>query len=297
MWLLVFPFIEQQGLYDLKANQTAGTFKGFEITCNTKWWLQNLTADQRKAFGSIPIYRCPTRRSGVTITETNFGGPLQPNVAMTNSDNYQTSGPCSDYAMVFHLRNYSGVSWYDNNDLDNVLHVERQVGPFRYSLPTTSNAGTNERMGAWGPRDTFASWTDGTSNQFIVGEKHIPPAVLGICDRSGTSSGAGYGNIAGSDCSYLVSGSWASPGSGRGFRHSATVFGIARMNDFDGDITSDVNALYGDSGVGFGFGSYHPGICQFVIGDGSVRGVAVTTPQAVLNALADTSDGEPVSLP
>jgi hypothetical protein len=296
LWLLIFPFIEQQALYDVKASQQSGTFKGFEITCNTKWWLQTVSENERKAFGSVSGYRCPSRRAAASnFTSGNFGGPLQPNVAVTNSDNYQTSGPCSDYAMVFHLRDYTGMSWYDCNDLGNTLHLERHFGPFRYSLPTTSDTGTNRRMGAWGVRNTFAYWNDGTSNQFVVGEKHIPSAVLGICDKSGT--GNGYGNIAASDCSYLVLGSWASPGAGRGFRHSGTSFGIARTNDFDYDTTSDINALYGTGGLGFGFGSYHAGICQFLLGDGAVRGVSVTTPQAILNAFADVSDGEAISLP
>jgi len=38
------------------------------------------------------------------------------------------------------------------------------------------------------------------------------------------------------------------------------------------------------------FGSYHPGICQFVFADGSVRGVKNSTPGTTLGLLANRSD-------
>jgi prepilin-type N-terminal cleavage/methylation domain-containing protein len=43
-----------------------------------------------------------------------------------------------------------------------------------------------------------------------------------------------------------------------------------------------------------GFGSYHPDICQFAMGDGSVRPVSVDTPPHVLALLANIADGEVV---
>jgi hypothetical protein len=48
----------------------------------------------------------------------------------------------------------------------------------------------------------------------------------------------------------------------------------------------------------FGFGSWHPGVCQFLIGDGAVRSISTTTPlDPILAALGDASDGVSVSLP
>jgi hypothetical protein len=40
------------------------------------------------------------------------------------------------------------------------------------------------------------------------------------------------------------------------------------------------------------FGSWHPGICQFVLCDGSVRGLIVSTPTDTLRKLAVRADGE-----
>jgi prepilin-type processing-associated H-X9-DG protein len=45
-----------------------------------------------------------------------------------------------------------------------------------------------------------------------------------------------------------------------------------------------------------GFGSWHPGVCNFLLGDGSVRGIANTTGKTILKGYAAVSDGETVSL-
>ena len=42
------------------------------------------------------------------------------------------------------------------------------------------------------------------------------------------------------------------------------------------------------------FGSYHPGICNFVFGDAAVRSLSVTTPEATLGLLVVRDDGLPV---
>ena len=50
--------------------------------------------------------------------------------------------------------------------------------------------------------------------------------------------------------------------------------------------------------MGYGFGSYHPGICIFLIGDGSVRSFSNTTSmQNVLVPLGNVADGVSVSMP
>jgi prepilin-type N-terminal cleavage/methylation domain-containing protein len=42
------------------------------------------------------------------------------------------------------------------------------------------------------------------------------------------------------------------------------------------------------------FGSWHPGVCQFVFGDGSVRGVKNSTPGTTLGLLANRNDGQAI---
>jgi prepilin-type N-terminal cleavage/methylation domain-containing protein len=42
------------------------------------------------------------------------------------------------------------------------------------------------------------------------------------------------------------------------------------------------------------FGSYHPGVVQFVFGDGSVRALSVSLPGSTLALLANRADGQPI---
>jgi hypothetical protein len=43
------------------------------------------------------------------------------------------------------------------------------------------------------------------------------------------------------------------------------------------------------------FGSYHPGICQFVLGDGNVRPLRVSISLSALGKLANRKDGQVVT--
>lgn len=58
---------------------------------------------------------------------------------------------------------------------------------------------------------------------------------------------------------------------------------------------------YLESGNGcehYGFGSWHPGVCPFLLGDGTVHAWSVTTPViGVLFRLGHVSDGQTVTLP
>jgi prepilin-type processing-associated H-X9-DG protein len=56
-------------------------------------------------------------------------------------------------------------------------------------------------------------------------------------------------------------------------------------------IARDLNATSGQ------FGSWHPGVCQFVFGDGSVKALQVNTDATTLDRVANRYDGEPVTLP
>jgi len=47
----------------------------------------------------------------------------------------------------------------------------------------------------------------------------------------------------------------------------------------------------------FSFGSSHPGVCNFLVGDGAVRGISVTTDPNLLIHLGVVNDGRAVALP
>jgi prepilin-type N-terminal cleavage/methylation domain-containing protein/prepilin-type processing-associated H-X9-DG protein len=134
---------------------------------------------------------------------------------------------------------------------------------------------TNEStITKWTARDSIAWWSDGTSTQMLFGEKHFAPSrPAGLCD-------GGYG-----DCGYL------------GSFPAALVQHIARTFDNAGQTIAGKSDDTNISEPAVWFGSAHPLTCNFVFGDGSVRGLAISTPRDVLQKLADPRDGNPVQIP
>jgi prepilin-type N-terminal cleavage/methylation domain-containing protein len=105
---------------------------------------------------------------------------------------------------------------------------------------------------------TFAMITDGLSNTLFIGEKHIPNFRFG----EGPD-----GSIYNGD-------------HGSGFKRAGVGAPLAK----------------GPTGSGQ-FGSYHSDICQFVMGDGSVRAIAVSIDLTNLGRLANREDGEVITYP
>ncbi|MDR2705131.1 MAG: DUF1559 domain-containing protein, partial [Planctomycetaceae bacterium] len=126
-------------------------------------------------------------------------------------------------------------------------------------------------------------WTDGTSNQFVITEKYIHPNNLGKC--SFTSPGDQT-----ADCS----------GYYQAFNDNRLGQSVFVANFSVGLVkrAEDVVAKFpGAETVHYGPGSYHPGICPFLKGDGSVSSVGNNTVNIVLMMLTDTHDGGNVTLP
>jgi hypothetical protein len=279
IFAMLYPQIEQASLFDrLTAQKIGYKFSGT--------WFLTLTPEEQKGFGSVPIYYCPSRRGG----SSNYVKDT------VNDDNQYNSGPQTDYAVV--CLGYGYAFWEQEVSGTNVpidaARVSNNYGPFRIAVrardSSTTVALTDDMVSAWECRDTMARWQDGTSNQLLFGEKHIPPSRLDKCAKSYIASG---------DCSYLVSGEgYASAPWMRSFASSnwnteftsGTIWSLCRPSDYDNTTTTPMN--------GYSFGSYHPGICMFVIGDGSVRSISITTPVfKTLISLSHVSDGNSISLP
>ena len=114
------------------------------------------------------------------------------------------------------------------------------------------------RLGVQGQGRSFRDFTDGLSNVILIGDKHVPLGTFGMnpYDRS-LFNGSNAG-------------SW-----GRGLGPS---FPLAQS------IYQSVSA----------FGSYHPGIVQFVYADGSVHAIPAGTDPVILGYLACVDDGNVV---
>jgi prepilin-type N-terminal cleavage/methylation domain-containing protein/prepilin-type processing-associated H-X9-DG protein len=114
------------------------------------------------------------------------------------------------------------------------------------------------------PRYSFASIIDGTASTFLVGEKHIPQAYLGLGDGPAYTDGSVFDST------------WP--------RYNGRLAG------------PDYPIASGPNDVSFvqyprAFGSYHPGVCQFLFVDGHVQALATTTSTSTLQLLARIDDG------
>jgi prepilin-type N-terminal cleavage/methylation domain-containing protein len=113
----------------------------------------------------------------------------------------------------------------------------------------------------------FSGVTDGLSNTFLAGEKHVPQGMFG---RLKVGDGSIYNGI------------WTTY-SGR----------IAGPEDPLAAGPNDVRpSTNGDAFFARRFGSWHTGVCQFVYGDGSVKPVRTSIDGANLRRLAVRNDNE-----
>lgn len=111
---------------------------------------------------------------------------------------------------------------------------------------------------------------DGLSNTILVGELHVTPDEVGIAPDNGP----------------LYDGR---------LLPSSSRFGGPGMGISDGPLDRDAPWLF-DTHANYGFGSWHPGICQFVLADGSVQSLDNDIDEHVLGNLCNRADGAIVNL-
>jgi hypothetical protein len=279
-WALLFPYIEQPALYESLSSAGGGNIGGLSI--NKTWWdgLTTSNPEFQKQLGSVSAYRCPTRRGG--------GSQLTTAIVPTAADNAM-SGPVADYAVPILLVGYSqwwsyctgvssGGTYQDPANYFGPIRVAKFMSADSIGRPLNSG----NAMKTWVPRDDMAWWSDGTSNQIIAGEKHIPQNRFEKC-------GAGVNSA---DCPYIAPWGRAKDSPARGWQYGSPRLITRGSNEYTGDAESGNSA-----GYNYAFGSWHTGICHFLMGDGSVKSLSVTTPASTLDSLIHVSDGNVVSLP
>lgn len=195
---------------------------------------------------SVPAYFCSSRR--------------KPQEAYSNDS---PSGGLSDFAAC------SGRGTNDGTGANGTINGNGAMVGALWALDST---GTMLEKSV--PMIRMATITDGTSNTFLLGEKHVRKLnaqgtgrfIFGTADdRSAYSSGNAnnYRRFAGL-------------GSDNG-AYTVAVF----------TETSNVQAVDNRK-----FGSRHPGVCQFVLCDASVRAIRDQMDLNTLGRLAQRDDGE-----
>lgn len=265
-FVMIFPFMEQTGLKDYMDSVN------FNTQMNGGWW-DGLTAEVKKSYGSVPYMKCPTRRGGYQACETSTTGGYWGNIG---------KGPRGDYAII-----YSGdVTNASASDVDwhRSLYGTAMHSPFgQAKLRSSTDAKT------WSPSKTFASWKDGTSNQFIIGEKHIPLGLLGVESVESSDVDGNYFTQAGNPAYHTAAGGRFSMARSIITRNPRLAKGPNDCNETGtgGTPEFELNA----EEPPYGFGSYHNGICHFLLGDGAVKAVSTTVNSDVLGSYADVKDG------
>ena len=222
----------------------------------------------------VAAYYCPSRRGPPQLSTT---GDEDPHLG---SGAPHHDGALCDYAVV--VGDGRCGAWCQ--DVNKGTHWDFPPnyvpGSFAHAGPYTKNSAGYTAPDQYGCRGdpatfnflfdrnvlpfSFKDVTDGLSNTLFVGEKHIPPDGF-THGQYGDSSVYNPDNL-------RVIARFAGPG-----------YGLVRDPDWD------------DGFLGWGnpyFGSHHPGICQFVFGDGRVDVLSVNINTTVLGYLATKASGE-----
>jgi len=255
-WVLIMPYMEQGNLQN-------------------QWNLQLRYQAQTVAARQTPIKSlfCPTRRSSGLSLQQGFdptkNTPPQTVDASTEgrfSSANNLPGVVGDYAAcVGDMRGNTNDPtirhWFDIQSNGAIIIANPLPAP-----PTTATNTTT--VTSWTSNTRLAMIEDGTSNTFLAGEKHVPNKFFGQLK-------VGDGPI--------YSGAWSAfPGRIAGFEDP-----LARGPDNLTQSTGPVDGPYARR-----FGSWHPGICQFVFVDGSTRIIRTTIDTTNLRRYAVRNDGE-----
>lgn len=277
--LFCLPFAEASNVHNLlsggNAKATGGSPQPTSFHGDMQVNYGYLTGPEQDALNSVKWMSCPSRRSGLQVTQ--------------GSNEYL--GPVGDYAVVFMPADGTintsttppSVTWGAatpwinhtnpcNGTNANNTHIELQRGAHRLAYVDCSPS-TGPNYQAWKPRDTFARITDGTSNTYIVGEKHVRNGELNKYSGGETQQ----------DGHYLFEADTPAFLAYNVCRNIMLPIGKG-PNDKN---TSGAKGPDDD----FGFGSWHQGVTLFLRGDGSVNSVSWNVDTDTLRKYGHAQDG------
>ncbi len=216
--VLILPYLEQGNLY-------------------SKWNLVNFYYDQsdEARMTSVSTYFCPSRRAASSAPGHSITGDQDDDIGPGVLGPF-TPGALGDYAVCTGTDNCDGCDC-DGNAFNGAFRS--LINQYGQSLGWIS----------------FSDVTDGLSNTFFAGDKHVL---------------IGYFGCGVLDCSLYNGDYWMCSS-----RSAGPNFPLAQKP------TDQI----------IGFGGYHMTICQFLFGDASVRSVANSTNPNILALLANISDG------
>jgi prepilin-type N-terminal cleavage/methylation domain-containing protein/prepilin-type processing-associated H-X9-DG protein len=201
---------------------------------------------------TFKFFFCPSRRKPML-------SPADQNGVDGEDGNGHREGACGDYACC-------DGDGFDRNTKDangamiSPLVLNPNVGDDNpYPRPILS----------FQSRTNFASITDGLSNTFLIGEKHVRHGELGLASNG--------------DMAYYS-----------GFDFTTAQRSAGWYYDSGGVRQNKPIMKPDDAASTIRFGSWHPGVCNFVFCDGSVHSIPVNIDIDTLRHLAVRNDGQPI---
>jgi prepilin-type processing-associated H-X9-DG protein len=336
IFVYLLPYLEKQAIYDLFPEDFINT-----PINNTWFW-----AIPDKSEMIISAYICPSRGPRIAnnqglpiiagmptmdgyISATAGGGGTTP--TPTDQEAQATDGMVSDYVVVLSdparttgqtdrvIRHYDTEVW-NTLSLDNGNYFGN-CGGLRAAL-NLKRLRPGEAP-KWTVRETMSYYKDGTSNQFVFAEKHIPSDRLGKCftcldpDEYATqwgwwdcgvhitrsddikyckSSAANENNylmyspgrVVMSDTAVIASEPSEGASFGTGRTNNPTLWDVDRGTTETDRCRTNVSPL----------GSYHPGgVCNHLFADGSVHGFSPNVSREKIHwPLGCVNDGAAVTV-
>lgn len=269
-WGLLLPYMDQANVYNKISDLTAlidngdpntGTVQGNEVLYSTE--------------AVVPGYICPSRR-----TRSQAYRPMG-GTAPTLTSN-ASAGPLGDYAVVVWYWNADPTATQDDTDanhnqwwdIHNRDRDRRITSAIRTAVVDQGEPATSIKN--WKPRDSFSWVQDGTSNVFIVGEKHVIASEIGQCCGNKSADG----NI------YHWVGNWREYNVARQARNTIPLAPSFNFNSTPNWADYDTS-----------FGSWHAGSIQFLLGDGGVRDISPLMDVVTFRRMCNGIDGRPVTMP
>lgn len=219
------------------------------------------------AGADLKVYHCPTRskpgdaqaagKTGDSRTYGNGGG-IGP---IGWSDYAMCAGSASTTTTTGKLTFWNGAA-------------ARAINPATRAYNNSAQTDFFEKWQGWAAALRMSDLVDGSSNTLLIGEKYWPPKHFGGIVYNGDLQSQ-YMRFAG---------------------HEGVQDPVTKLYTTMNNLISDPNYSAPDWNQRFG-SALHPGVCQFVLADGSVRAFRNNTDVDVLHCLAVYNDGQPVTLP
>jgi prepilin-type N-terminal cleavage/methylation domain-containing protein len=255
--VLIMPYVEQDNVYKLWNTTPASQ--------RFPWQYNNQLPAAQQAL--VKTYFCPSRRP-----------PMLSPAGQNGDTNGKAAGATGDYAVC------DGDGFGRNVFFARGAIISPKIlgtiPPYKPSPGCPADDPCGDVIDAykivgWTSRTNIASITDGTSNTFLAGEKHVRPDRFGLAneDRAFYSGQSFITAQRSAGCSSLTSAGLC----------SGAIRPIAPFPTYAGPFWSTI------------FGSWHAGVCQFVFCDGSVHAISTGIDPLNLMRLADRADGQVIT--